>query len=243
MSDRSGLRLRITRDRADLRRALQLRSRLFRKSDDWRRDADQFDTGADHVLIESSATGAVLATVRVTRISGVEELARSYVGQFYDLGAIADRHGCFLELGRFCAVPDLHPDGLRLVFAALTRMTAEQGAGALVGCTSLPGTDPDVWADCLSMLAADFRLDCAIPVISARRFAVSQRAYDRKRALLQLPPLLRTYLGMGARVADEGAIDPDLGTCHLFTMLETGSVPVSRARLLHIAAARAIALD
>ncbi len=66
-----------------------------------------------------------------------------------------------------------------------------------------------------------------------------RRAPDAKRAMLGLPPLLRTYLMMGGWVSDHAVVDHDLNTLHVFTGVEIASVPPARARLLRAVAAPA----
>ena len=59
---------------------------------------------------------------------------------------------------------------------------------------------------------------------------------DAKRAMLAMPPLLRTYLLMGGWVSDHAVVDRDLNTLHVFTGLEIRAIPPARARLLRLAA-------
>ena len=53
------------------------------------------------------------------------------------------------------------------------------------------------------------------------RFARALRRFrpDAKRAMLAMPPLLRTYLLMGGWVSDHAVVDRDLNTLHVFTGL------------------------
>ena len=57
-------------------------------------------------------------------------------------------------------------------------------------------------------------------------------APDPKRAAATMPPLLRSYLAMGAWVSDHAVIDRDLNTLHVFTGVEIAAIPPARARLL-----------
>jgi len=59
-----------------------------------------------------------------------------------------------------------------------------------------------------------------------------RRKPDIKRAMLAMPPLLRTYLMMGGWVSDHAVVDHDLNTLHVFTGVEIAAVPPNRARLL-----------
>jgi putative hemolysin len=53
-----------------------------------------------------------------------------------------------------------------------------------------------------------------------------------KAANQTMPPLLRTYLGMGGWVSDHAVVDRQMGTLHVFTGVEVEAIPRARARLL-----------
>ena len=55
---------------------------------------------------------------------------------------------------------------------------------------------------------------------------------DRRAALVGLPPLLRSYLGLGGWVGDHAVIDKVMNTVHVFTALSVDAVPAARARAL-----------
>ena len=59
---------------------------------------------------------------------------------------------------------------------------------------------------------------------------------DRRASLAGLPPLLRTYLGMGGWVSDHAVADRDLDTLHVFTCVEVDRVPAARAASLRAVA-------
>ena len=52
---------------------------------------------------------------------------------------------------------------------------------------------------------------------------------DRRASLAGLPPLLRTYLGMGGWVSNHAVADRELDTLHVFTCVEVDRVPAARA--------------
>ncbi len=70
------------------------------------------------------------------------------------------------------------------------------------------------------------------------RVMLEGQGADARSGLAALPPLLRTYLGMGGWVSDHAVIDRDLDTLHVFTAVEIAKIPPARARAL-----RAIAAD
>lgn len=233
-------RARLASTEADLHSAQALRFRAFRAGGNGsERDADAFDPVCRHLLVESIADGTTVATCRIL-IVPQGFIASSYSAQFYDLSKLDAVAGRKMEIGRFCLDPACHdPDVLRLAWAALTRLVDAEGISVLFGCSSFTGTDPQAYGDALAHLAARHVGPASLrPERRVRdSVAISPAPYDAKRALAQLPSLLRTYLAMGGWVGDHVVVDRDLGTLHVFTAVEIGAIPPARVRLLRMDAA------
>lgn len=233
---------RLAGSKADVRAAQSLRYRCFRAARGLGGDAldrDAFDDRCLHVLIEDQESRALLGCYRLLLLPSARDLGHSYAGQFYDLGPLAGFQGPVLELGRFCidaACTD--PDVLRIAWGAMTRVVDGQGVTLLFGCTSFDGTDPAPHAEALGLLASRH--------LAPARWRPGRRAaetvplpdhpFDARRAMAAMPPLLRTYLGMGGWVSDHAVIDRDLQTLHVFTGVEIAAIPAARARLLRAVA-------
>lgn len=197
-------------------------------------DRDSFDADCLHVLIEDQATGALQGCFRV-QILPASQMGRGYAGQFYDLSAFARQHGTVMELGRFCVHPACHnPEVLRLAWAAITRLVDAHGVWLLFGCSSFPGADGGLHGDALAYLGQNHPAPLAMrPGRKAPgTLDLPDHPVDTRRALADLPPLLRSYIGMGGWVSDHAVIDEGLDTLHVFTALEVARIPAARARAL-----------
>ena len=234
---------RLAEGAADIDRAQALRHLAFRTArglgDADGRDADAFDADCQHVLVEEVKTGTLVCCFRLMPLEGGAEIGRSYSAQYYDLSRLRDFTGRMVEMGRFCIHPDWHdPDILRVAWGAMTRIVDETGVEMLFGCSSFDGAEADAHHDALAMLKdghiAPRRWLPRVKAKNVFRFAraLKTRKPDQKRALLTMPPLLRTYLLMGGWVSDHAVVDRDLNTIHVFTGLEIRAIPPSRARLL-----------
>lgn len=225
----------------DVRAAQMLRGRVFRGGAGV--DADPFDEICQHVLIEESATGTPVACFRVQIYRRGADIGRGYAAQFYDLGGLAAYGRPLAELGRFCVDPAWRaPDILRVAWSALTGLIDRAHVGMLFGCTSFVGTDPTPYGGAFAYLAAHHLgpVDLRPGVGAARVVAFPNGGPGGPRpAMGALPPLLRSYLGMGGWVGDHAVIDEDLGTIHVFTALEIDAIPPARARALRSLAALA----
>ncbi|MDP3342630.1 GNAT family N-acetyltransferase [Frigidibacter sp.] len=202
-------------------------------------DADAFDEVCRHVLVEEVRTGTLVCCFRLLPLARGEEIGRSYSAQFYELSALRAFDGPMVEMGRFCIHPAWHdPDILRVAWGAMTRYVDEERVEMLFGCSSFMGAETGAHLDALTMLAARHLAPKRwLPRVKAPnvfRFAqrLRRRKPDARRAMLGMPPLLRTYLMMGGWVSDHAVVDRDLNTLHVFTGLEIRAIPPARARLL-----------
>lgn len=223
---------------ADLAAAQELRTLCFR-SPGGSRDSDAFDAVCTHVLVEEACSATPVACFRLLPLNGGSEIARSYSAQFYDLAALSAYPGRMVEIGRFCIHPDWRdPDILRVAWGAMTAFVDREGVEMLFGCSSFQGTEAEGYLDAFAMLKeAHLAPKRWLPRVKAPnvfRFAekLRRKKPDARRALLGMPPLLRTYLMMGGWVSDHAVVDRDLNTLHVFTGLEIAAIPPGRARLL-----------
>ncbi len=206
-------------------------------------DADRFDDICHHVLVEETRTGTLVCCFRLMPLKGGADIGQSYSAQYYELSALKAFQGPMVEMGRFCLHPDWRdPDILRVAWGAMTRFVDQHGVEMLFGCSSFHGTDAESYMDAFALLKdrhlAPKRWLPRVKAPNVFRFAerLRLRKPDPKRAMLGMPPLLRTYLVMGGWVSDHAVVDRDLNTLHVFTGLEIRAIPPSRARLLRAAA-------
>ncbi len=228
---------------ADLAAAQRLRALAFGRDAGDGRDRDSFDDLCRHILVEETATGRLVCCFRMLTLTGGAEIERSYSAQFYELSALRRFEGPMVEMGRFCIHPEARdPDILRAAWSAMTRYVDENGVRMLFGCSSFRGTDAASHLDAFAMLKerhlAPRRWLPRVKAPSVFRFAraLRRKKPDMKRAMLGMPPLLRTYLLMGGWVSDHAVVDRQMNTMHVFTGVEIAAIPAARKRLLRAAA-------
>ncbi len=230
---------RLAKTQADIHAAQTLRHLCFRGADAGKgADADEFDGICDHVLIEEARSGRLVCTFRFLPLSDGGEIGRSYAAQFYELSALEAFSGPMVEMGRFCIHPEFSdPDILRVAWAAMTRFVDDNRIEMLFGCSSFHGTDEQEYLDSFAMLKerhlAPRRWLPRVKAPLVFNFAqMLRRKPDAKKAMLRMPPLLRTYLLMGGWVSDHAVVDRHMNTLHVFTGLEINAIPPARKRLL-----------
>ncbi|QJF50975.1 GNAT family N-acetyltransferase [Roseobacter ponti] len=232
---RGHLKARRAADAHDLARARALRLAAFGAAGAGTNDV--FDEQCTQILIEDMHSGDLLCCFRLMQLTP-DALTRCYSAQFYELSTLSLQEGPMIELGRFCTAPGLRdPDVLRLAWAWITRHVDEAGVTLLFGCASFSGTQTTEYLDTFAMLRArHLAPDRWLPRVKAPevfRFAARlRRKPDIRKAMTRMPPLLRSYLMMGAWVSDHAVVDRQMNTLHVFTGVEIGAIPPARKRLL-----------
>ena len=232
-------RARLAATAEDIAAAQALRTQAFRTETP---DIDAFDAICSHILVHDTRSGALVCCFRMLMLEGGSDLARSYSAQFYELEGLQSFEGRMVEMGRFCIHPDWNdPDILRVAWGAMTRFVDENGIEMLFGCSSFAGTETADYLDAFAMLKhrhlGPKRWLPRVKAPDVFRFAARlRRKPDAKKAMLRMPPLLRTYLLMGGWVSDHAVVDRKMNTLHVFTGLEIGAIPPARKRLLRAVA-------
>jgi len=228
---------RLAAGRSDMARVMALRAVCFPRTSGVEEDAQ--DALSAHVMVEGPE--GLLAYFRVMLFGWGAGLEQGYAARFYDVGPLSGYARPIAEMGRFCVAPGgVHPDVLRLAWGAMTRLVDEGQAGLLVGCSSFRGAAREVHRAGLALLAAEFVGPAEhLPGRKAPEvvdLALAGPVVDRRSSLAGLPPLLRTYLGMGGWVSDHAVVDRELDTLHVFTCVEVDRVPAARAASLRAVA-------
>jgi putative hemolysin len=186
------------------------------------RDFDSFDPYCDHLVIIDNSKGegakGIVATYRLMRREGARQRGQFYSIDEYDIGAIERFPGEILELGRSCVAGAYRTRALmQLLWKGIAEYVKFFRIGVMFGCGSFPGTDPQLHRLPLSYL---HHRHLAPEPYRAR--ALQHRYIDmammpateinEKRAIQQLPPLIKGYLRLGGFVGDGAVIDNQFGT-------------------------------
>lgn len=227
-----GYDVRFANSAQDLRSCQELRHLCFLGAPG--READRFDPLCRHLMV--TRKGKLAATCRVMIFETGAQIDMSYTAQAYDLEKFFNFKGRLLEIGRFCVSPDIKgPDVLRICWGALAQIVDKTKISLVFGCTSFKGTEADAYTQAFGLLADRYLApDCYQPQKIASEIVElkPQSVLDMRSAVAELPPLLRSYLAMGAWVSDHAVVDRALDTLHVFTGLETSAISPSRSRAL-----------
>ena len=188
------------------------------------RDADEWDDLCDHLLVREEGSGEVVGTYRLLPPERAAAVGRSYGDGEFDLSRHAPLRAGLVEAGRSCVHPD-HRSGavITALWAGVARYVLDRGATHLAGCASVPLTDGGAtMAGVWELVRARHLAPAGLRVVPHLPFDVAVAAPPER---LVVPPLLRAYLKLGARVCGRPAYDPAFGTADVYVLLAMADVP------------------
>ena len=199
-----------------------------------RRDFDRFDEICDHLLVidtqRSDLPGGVVGTYRLLRSSVAEQNGGFYSSDEYDISRIAGQDAETLELGRSCVEEEYrNRPTMQLLWQSIAQYVFHYDIATMFGCASMPGTEPDDLALPLSYL---YHYHLAPPALRPKALAeryvdmqiLPQGDIDQRKALVQLPPLIKGYLRLGGFVGDGAVIDHQFNTTDVSIVVKTDLV-------------------
>ena len=231
-------RARFASSQKDILAAQTLRYQCFNLSNKFELDVDDFDTVCQHVLIENLETEKLICCYRILKFDNGENISSSYSSKFYDLKALESYTEPMIEIGRFCIDSKANdPSVVLTAWAALAQIVDQNQTELLFGCSSFEGIEKEKYLDSFALLRDRYMApDHWRPKIKAAQVFYYSKdliyKVDKKKALLNMPPLLKTYLSMGAWVSDHAVVDLSMKTLHLFTGMEISKIPKSRKNFL-----------
>ncbi|MGB8279113.1 MAG: GNAT family N-acyltransferase [Methylovirgula sp.] len=247
---RSGsLEIRLATTKKDVRRAQRLRFKVFYEEGGAvaqggaalvRRDICRFDKYCDHLLVFDMAArnsfGRVkpklVGTYRLLRRAVAERHGGFYSQSEFDIAPLLARHGSknFLELGRSCVHPKYRSKRvIELLWRGLWIYAKHHRVDVLIGCASLPGTNPLALALPLSFLHHQASADEEWQVSPHQDRVVPMGileagGVDARKGVAALPPLLKAYLRVGAKFGNGAVIDKQFGTIDVFTIMPLAEI-------------------
>ena len=212
-------RLTLTRDAALVRQALGLRERVFATemgSAPSVLAADPFDAESDHIVItdRDSPSCGVVATARLAR-------GARYTSREFDLSRLMATGLPVAELGRTCVHPDYRGGavGLMLFRGALAHLLRE-GVRYLTGTASFPGADTARHLPALRALRGEALAPEAIRPRAFGPEAIATTGPSERRAMRDVPGLIKTYLRAGAWVGEGAWVDREFNCVDVCVLLD-----------------------
>jgi len=187
-------------------------------------EADHFDPYCQHLLVRCMDTDDVVGCYRILTDSQARKAGGYYSETEFDLTRILSMPGRFIEVGRSCVHPDYRRGAvIALLWNGLARFIMMNQIEYLIGCASIPLTTGTQKASIIYERLAAKHLSPAewrvFPKVPLPRIQLTGAEED-----LDVPPLVKAYLRVGAKICGEPAWDPDFNVADLFIILRTESI-------------------
>jgi putative hemolysin len=217
-------------------------------------DSDPFDPFCEHLLVEDKLEDdparRVVGTYRMQSGAGAARNLGYYSEQEFDFAPYEPLRAGILELGR-ASIDREHrtPEVLTLLWRGIAQYATGMGLRYLIGCSSLTSKDPAEGWQVFGQLE-HFRVSPEFATVPAAAYAcpnepegedaqpspLHQDPAMRTEAAhpqVRVPRLLKTYLGIGARICGGPAWDREFGTIDFLTLLDLKLLmPAARNRFL-----------
>lgn len=238
------LEVRLARDAAEIAAVQEVRFRVFyeelgaRQSKGMQaRDSDRFDAVCDHLLvIDTTLPGPdyhrIVGTYRLLRQEIAALAGGFYSNDEFELGTLVARHPGlrFLELGRSCVLKEYRSKRtIEVLWQGIYAYINHHKVDVMTGCASFHGTQPAAHAEALSYLAHYCRTspEWEVRAVPGRYRAMDlmpREAINPRAAIAALPPLIKGYLRVGARIGNGCVIDQDFSTVDVFIVMPVAEI-------------------
>ncbi|MBE03602.1 MAG: hemolysin-like protein [Gammaproteobacteria bacterium] len=237
------LEVRLARSKDEVEAAQALRYRVFyeemgatpnREMELVRRDFDRFDEFCDHLLVLDHALpegpDRVVGTYRLYRRSIADQNGGFYSSSEYDISALINQPGEILELGRSCVQKSYRNRAtMTLLWRGNAAYVSHYQIRLMFGCASFPGADPESHALPLAylyhyQLAPQKIRPIALPDLYVNMNTIPKADIDQRKALREIPPLIKGYLRLGGFIGDGGVIDQQWDSVDVSIVVKTDLV-------------------
>lgn len=195
-----------------------------------RREFDRHDQHCEHLVIEErqqTGESRIVGTQRFYLRDPVQPVGRFYSQSEFDVEGLAARYSgrVFMELGRSCILPEFRSKRtLELMWQGTWAFVVENRVDVMIGCASFQARDMAEIAEPLAFLArhASVDGDWSVEATGKQRIEIDSaldEEYDDRKALRQLPPLIKGYLRLGAMFSRQAVADPQFGTIDVLVVL------------------------
>jgi putative hemolysin len=198
-------------------------------------DADRFDEHCDHLLVREDKSGELVGCYRMLPPSGAIAAGGLYTATEFDVRALDPLRPSLVEMGR-AVVREEHRNGavVLLMWAGILAYQDRCGYDYVTGCVSVPLSQVRGVRDfVLQRYRSDYEVRPYRPV-PLDDIPAAER--------VEVPPLMRGYLRLGARVCGEPAHDPDFGVADFMALLDKRKADIRYLKRLRSVAAAAEAV-
>jgi len=236
--------LRLAKNEDEIRAAQKLRYIVFYQEfgakaspevDSERRDFDEYDQYADHLIIIDEdrpvEEGQIVGTYRLFTRDRLPEDKEFYTSHEFDISPLVNSGAKLLELGRSCVLPEYRTKHImQKLWEGIAEYLSEHQIDLMFGCASLQGTSPEAAVGQLAYLKyfhepPENLCPVAHPDCTENLHFPEKDSLNAKRIFASLPPLVKGYLRLGCYIGKGAYLDQDFNCIDVCIIMPTNKVP------------------
>lgn len=194
-------------------------------------DADHYDPYCRHLLVREMDSGRIIACTRILTDDNAPKAGGFYSSGEFDLSMIDSLPGRVMEVGRTCVDAEYRSGAvIAVLWSGLAEFIISQNYDYLFGCASIGLEDGGASAHAiLQQIQEKFMAPAwqhVRPLNPLPRADVDVRSLQKVR----MPPLLKAYVGLGAKACGEAYWDRDFNCADVFMLLNVSDLHPRYAR-------------
>ncbi len=184
-------------------------------------DRDYYDDFCHHLLVRKVETNEVVGSTRILATEDARRAGSFYSENEFDLRSLFPLPGNAIEIGRTCIHPDFRNGaGIGMLWLGLAQFMDMHQVDFMFGCASISMNDGGAQAAAIMNEARSNHI--APDHMRVRPLVRLLPAKPAER--VNMPPLLKAYLKLGAWVAGEPCLDPDFNVADVFILLDVNNL-------------------
>jgi putative hemolysin len=182
-------------------------------------DIDDYDVHCMHIGVRDLNSGRLVATTRLLDHKAANTLGRFYSEEEFSLHGLGHLQGPILELGRTCVAPAYRNGGtIAVLWSELAEVLNEGGYSYLMGCASIPMQDGGIQAHAIMQRLRERYL--STEHLRAEPRNPLPNLDIPNNVICEMPPLLKGYMRLGAKICGEPCWDEDFQVADVFILLK-----------------------
>ena len=186
-------------------------------------DADEIDEGCLHLVVREGQTLEPVGYTRVLTKDMAQKLGGFYSEHEFDIHNIKNIEDNTMEIGRTCIHPDYRNGAtIAVLWSKLAKFMMDNNYQYLFGCASISLADGGTsFATVMPNLLSAHLCHESLRVSPKLPIDLQASPCQTKD---QLPPLLKAYMKMGAKICGDACWDPEFNVADVFVVLDLDQI-------------------
>lgn len=229
------LEVRLAENQYEIEQTLSLRYNVFNlemgeglpESRQAQKDRDEYDYYSDHLIVKDETANKIVGTYRILKRSVAKANIGFYSENEFDLSKIYEFKDEVAEVGRSCVHAD-YRDGsvISLLWSGFGEYMLKNDIRYLMGCGSIHSMDSIVASQAYAYLKENNALageEFGVTPYESYQlvgFDPNYKVADWKAVNKAIPPIIKGYVRLGAKICGYPALDRIFKTTDLFVLFD-----------------------